>query len=297
MPAQGSNPAPTLYRGRCFFGCRDGWLYALDLAGGQLAWRLRVAPLERRLVAFGQVESVWPALGSVLARHGVIYATAGQNSETDGGLAVVAVDAKAGKQLWATVIGAEFHRRNDLLQVMDDQVALCDYRMNPQTGKGALLRRPDGFNGGLIEELMEEGWTKANQRYSGCLAYGPKLVSHLLVSDASTLYGRDFAMRKSVAEKLASESPQPKDLLWKRLPSEMKPYALALASDTLVIAGAALQKQRVGGYVQLTRPSDGSAISLTTLSAPVIHQGIAVAHQRIYVCLSNGAVACLGQKP
>ena len=35
------------------------------------------------MVTFGQVESVWPVIGSVLVQDGVAYASAGRTTEAD----------------------------------------------------------------------------------------------------------------------------------------------------------------------------------------------------------------------
>ncbi|MHC4404927.1 MAG: outer membrane protein assembly factor BamB family protein, partial [Planctomycetota bacterium] len=62
---------PTIHEGLVLFGCCDGWVYCLRAADGQLAWRFRAAPEDRRIVAFEQVESPWPVPGSVLVLDGV----------------------------------------------------------------------------------------------------------------------------------------------------------------------------------------------------------------------------------
>ena len=68
---------PTVWQGRVLFGSHDGSVYCLRATDGTLAWRYRAAPLDRRLVAYEQVESVWPVHGSVLVRDGQVYAVAG----------------------------------------------------------------------------------------------------------------------------------------------------------------------------------------------------------------------------
>jgi len=69
---------PTVYQGRVLFGSTDGWVYALCATDGALAWRFRAAPLDRRLMAYDQLESVWPVSGSVLVEDGSIYCVAGR---------------------------------------------------------------------------------------------------------------------------------------------------------------------------------------------------------------------------
>ena len=90
---------PTFHQGRLLLGCRDGWVYCLRAADGQLAWRFRAAPRDRRIGAFDQVESAWPVHGSVLVQAGVAYFAAGRSSFLDGGIFVYALDARSGKVL------------------------------------------------------------------------------------------------------------------------------------------------------------------------------------------------------
>ncbi len=91
--------APTVHDGRVLFGCRDGWVYCLRAADGALVWRFRAAPDPRRVVSFGQLESVWPVQGSVLVKDGVVYFAAGRSSFLDGGIMVYGLDANSGQVL------------------------------------------------------------------------------------------------------------------------------------------------------------------------------------------------------
>ncbi|RMG01102.1 MAG: hypothetical protein D6741_05700, partial [Planctomycetota bacterium] len=70
---------PTLYRGRVLFGCRDGYVYCLRMKDGALIWRFRGAPVDQRMVAWEQLESVWPIHGSVLVHDGRLYTVAGRS--------------------------------------------------------------------------------------------------------------------------------------------------------------------------------------------------------------------------
>ncbi len=90
---------PTIARGLAVFGSADGWVYCLRVSDGQLAWRYRAAPEERRLAALGQLESAWPVHGSVLVRDGAVYCAAGRSSYLDGGIRLVRLDLKTGRKL------------------------------------------------------------------------------------------------------------------------------------------------------------------------------------------------------
>jgi len=95
---------PTIYQGRVLFGCADGWVYCLRASDGKLAWRFRAAPDDRRLVAFEQVESVWPVHGSVLVQKDILYCVAGRSMFLDGGLRLLRLDPKTGRKLSETVL-------------------------------------------------------------------------------------------------------------------------------------------------------------------------------------------------
>jgi outer membrane protein assembly factor BamB len=87
---------PTIYKGLVLFGSMDGWVYCLREADGQLAWRRRVAPRERLVGAYGQIESAWPVHGSILVKDDVAYLAAGRSSYLDGGIFLYAVNPVTG---------------------------------------------------------------------------------------------------------------------------------------------------------------------------------------------------------
>ncbi len=55
---------PTIHKGRVLFGAADGYVYCLRASDGILIWRFRAAPIDRRMMAYEQLESVWPVHGS-----------------------------------------------------------------------------------------------------------------------------------------------------------------------------------------------------------------------------------------
>ncbi len=95
---------PTLVAGRTLFGCADGWVYCLKADDGQLVWKYRVAPLDRRAMAFEQLESLWPVHGSVLIKDNVVWAVAGRSNFLDGGLRLVRLDLLTGEKLSETIM-------------------------------------------------------------------------------------------------------------------------------------------------------------------------------------------------
>ncbi len=94
---------PTIHRGRVVFGSTDGWVYCLTTEG-KLAWRYRAAPMDRRTMAYEQLESLWPVHGSVLIHNDMVYCVAGRSIFLDGGLRLVRLDLKTGEKLSETLM-------------------------------------------------------------------------------------------------------------------------------------------------------------------------------------------------
>ncbi|MEZ5384182.1 MAG: PQQ-binding-like beta-propeller repeat protein [Prosthecobacter sp.] len=88
---------PTIDHGFVYFGSTDGCVYRLLANDGSLCWRTRAAPDERRVVAYGRLESAWPVHGSVLVENGIVYAAAGRSSFLDGGIRMVKIKAQTGE--------------------------------------------------------------------------------------------------------------------------------------------------------------------------------------------------------
>ncbi len=88
--------SPTFYRGTVIFGSMDGRVTCLRATDGELIWRFCAAPAERLVSIHGQLESLWPAHGSVLAQNGALYVTAGRNSFLDGGIVLYKLDPATG---------------------------------------------------------------------------------------------------------------------------------------------------------------------------------------------------------
>ncbi|MCX8037797.1 MAG: PQQ-binding-like beta-propeller repeat protein [Candidatus Sumerlaeia bacterium] len=95
---------PTIFEGRVLFGSADGYVYCLRAADGQMIWRFRAAPHDLRLMAFEQLESVWPVHGSVLVQNGILYCLAGRSMFLDNGLRLLQLDPQTGRKITETIL-------------------------------------------------------------------------------------------------------------------------------------------------------------------------------------------------
>ena len=90
---------PTVHGGLVLLGSRDGRVHCLRAADGAEVWSFLAAPHDRRVGAFGQLESAWPVHGSVLVQGGVAFVGAGRSTYLDGGIYLWALDPATGKLL------------------------------------------------------------------------------------------------------------------------------------------------------------------------------------------------------
>jgi len=109
--------SPTYSAGHLVFGSADGYVYCLRVSDGELAWRFRAAPIDLRMVAFEQLESVWPVHGSVLVQDGVVACVAGRSMYLDGGLHVCRIELETGRLLSEQTLDDRDPETGDSLQI------------------------------------------------------------------------------------------------------------------------------------------------------------------------------------
>ena len=94
---------PAYAKGRVLFSSHDGWVYCLEARTGRLAWRFRAAPEERYINTEGQMNSLWPSAAGVVVDGDVAYCAAGLQAYD--GTYLYALNLKTGVAAWAKRIG------------------------------------------------------------------------------------------------------------------------------------------------------------------------------------------------
>ncbi len=207
---------PTFDRGRLLFGAGDGTVTCLRAADGTLAWRCRVAPADRRMVAFERLESVWPVHGSVLVQDGVATVVAGRSMYLDGGLRICRVDVETGRFLGERILDNSDPESGGSLQQhvkgLNMPVALPDIlssdgahlymrslamdlegkRLEVRTGKtgGAHLFAPYGFTDDSW--FHRTYWLYGDSFSGGVGGFGnakSRPAGHILSADEDTVFG------------------------------------------------------------------------------------------------------------
>jgi len=325
---------PTLDEGRAVFGCRDGCVYSLQASDGALAWRLRAARQQRCVAARGQLESVWPVLGSVLVEDGVAYVTAGRSSYLDGGIDLCRVDPGTGEVLSTTSIyspdpktgrqpkqfapSAMPGARADILSADGGHVYLRDMVFD-RRGVGLPEGESHLFT---LTDFLDDSW--AHRSYwifgtkcsisTGCSGRDRNLIyGRLLVFDESTIYGYGRAgvhwsnQLQDGAYRMFAVKRGEKTAEWEK-PMAVRVRAMVLAGKVLFVAGPSAdagertesreegREESREALLVAVSASDGTELARYRLDCPPVFDGMAAAGGRLYIALENGDLVCLDEK-
>ena len=170
--------APVWWQGRLLVGSADGWLYALAADDGRELWRFRVAPTERRIIAYGQLQSTWPIMSGVTVHDGVAY-VAGCLNNNDGAV-VYALDADSGAVRWHNADSGKPVRTNpDGLAPLGTPTIAGDRLLFPQVSYAL----KDGA------AINQRGQTAAYKTYSMFGRYVGRLAEGVYLRGGRNLLG------------------------------------------------------------------------------------------------------------
>jgi outer membrane protein assembly factor BamB len=284
---------PTIFQGRCIFGTHDGYVYCLDAADGRLLWRYLAAPADKRMVAYGQLESVWPVAGSVLVQNGIAFVAAGRAPDADGGVRVTALDVQTGRQIWSTNASEGMIGVCDYLVGDSSRVYLANLQFDLETGKHRVVDQPSHLRGGKAG-LLETSWTQADLALRKSIqdwSRGDSSGQLLAFDDQRTIGFR--VSEDGVADLFAEGGSK-----WSQpVPSPQLVLSLA-ANDAYVAVAGANERFRTsaGGFLAIRQLDKGHLCrDALPLSAPPVVDGLAVAGGRIYLSLQDGSLIAVGR--
>ena len=326
---------PTIHGQLVLFGAHDGYVYALRRSDGELVWRRRAAPSDRRIMAYGQVESAWP-VRNVLVHNGVAIAAAGRAADADGGAVVHGFQPESGEVSWSNRIEPyqARHGKPDLLVADGEDVYLMNKRIDTETGEisevefrtaGSGRKRewseatqpmviyPEGVSylrsgqAGFFETSWtrldmglrkhQSSWT-SGESGGEIIAFSPDVgyAFQLDVGDNLWRVERDPVKAGGKIEARTRDGETPLWLHGISSPAQME--AMLVAENALLVAGPNDRDNPKdhGGFLRIINREDGSEITEIDLPAAPVHDGMAAAEGRVFVVLEDGSVICLVEK-
>ena len=317
------NTPPTIYKGLCLFGSHDGWVYCLRAEDGELVWRFRAAPKEKRIMAFGQLESPWPVPGSVLVVDDLAYFASGRGIVLDGGVALYAIEPESGKVVWKTQVPSEpreFGLGYNLL-VSDGRFAYLGARgsrgrfdlKGGKYARGETVLRLQCGGLGMFDGSWRRQPTSLGRGNMGMWSYGAasgREAGPLIVFDESRVFvmkpqfpgsGRYdvrilsceiYGKRIDKDGKFIKDDPD-----WSlKLPPPLHIEAMTLAGETLFAAGPNDGVKPAEGKLLAVSAADGKKLNEWNLSAPPVLDGMAVAGGNLFVSTQDGNLLCFGRE-
>jgi outer membrane protein assembly factor BamB len=296
---------PTIDGGLCLFGSHDGWVYCVTADDGQLVWRFRAAPRDRRIVAYGQIESARPVLGGVLMYDGLAYFVVGRHSDSDGGLLVQAVKPDTGELVWAEPVTGH-DGVPDVLTGGKGTIQLASWEVDAKTGKprSAGLDRLRGGRLGLLNAAWAKRpiairrnlseWKTADRPTGQMLAFNDAATcGYRACGSISTgngqMSGNALLFAKAVSGKEWSVE----------MPNTARMRGMVVAGERLYVAGNLYGdetgKDAING-VRAYNLADGKLLTEHAIEGSLVHDCLAVAGERLYVSTQDGRVICLGSK-
>lgn len=259
---------PTVEKGRAIFGSADGRVTCLRASDGALVWRFDAAPEERRVTAFGRLESPWPVPGSVLVRDGTCWFAAGRSSYLDGGIRLYALDPATGKVTRQETVYHADPKTGKMTPVTDGHAMTGLLNDIPATdGAGVFIRQmkvsDSGGRGGV--HLYTTGgyldpswfnrtfWKAGRAQTSGLMVLGPDVAygveiypsrsrETVFTPGAGNYRLTCYPLRASAGEAAGKQAKPkakrargPKAVWEQRVPIRIT--AMIRAGDTLFVAG------------------------------------------------------------
>lgn len=326
---------PTIHNGLALFGSADGWAYCLSATDGSLVWRRRLAPEDRLIGAFGQLESPWPVHGSILIQDDVAYAAAGRSSYLDTGIYLYALNPANGDILEEKYLyspddpTSKIHSTDAKRQIG----VLADILVS--NGSSIFMRQEKVFDRGNGKKrhllatggLRDEDWFNRTR-----WAVGATTVGQIIVFDEKTAYGVQaypgksrwhffepgakgyllFAgeFEKQDAEKHSAEVAKAAadagfERRWaKRVP--LRVTAMVRTKETLFTAGTpdviepedplGAIEGRLGGVLCAFDTAEGNESTEYKLNSPPVMDGLIAANGRLYLAAKDGTLICYGKK-
>jgi len=312
---------PTIHRGLCLFGANDGWAYCLRASDGELVWRFRTSPEERRIVAYRRVESPWPVPG-VLVTGGVAYFAGGRHGKTEDGLLIYALDPFTGKILWKNRVDNSKlevwydNHVNNLLVANDEAVFMDQLMFDLKTGEksrtwyknrswGAKRWKHDYLISGQGRDtsavfpfgfLHDRKYGSQLERYHSTHWYYRGITGLILSYTDDTVYGVDTNRRMRAYAQLFAKRPDAsstagkESTVWSVKVRRDSIQALLPAGPTLFAAGPTQE----GGVLTSYSAKDGNKLAELPFDDAPAFDGLAVSGGRLYLATQKGRVFCFG---
>ncbi|MHC4503568.1 MAG: outer membrane protein assembly factor BamB family protein, partial [Planctomycetota bacterium] len=327
--------APTVHKGICLIADHTGYVSAVNALTGELIYRLRIAPEEKRMLSYGKVESVWPAIGGVMVAGETAYASAGRTQGSDGGLVIRAFVPETGRHLWARALPQQGNgiieratKRNDALVRQGEHILVMGHRLDLKTGKicrdplavrkaqavkdeeKKLGRKLNRKERGALEKKIAAGDRKVTIGLEGLYSWNWTRLGHrkfMAIGYAGhrgdTVSWNDKYVAVCAQNGKASITgigPETKKVrLNADAGADRQVTCLVLCNNVLLLGGAIVDKGKPAGFIRAISLEDATLVWEKTFDSRLAFNGLAVDKRGIIASFDDGTVVRLkqGERP
>ena len=243
-------------------------------------------------------------VGGTLVQDNQVFCLTGRHTDADGGLQLHALELTTGKSTWS-VQPQDHTGLPDVLNGHDGTVQMAGLEFDALTGKQqkARVKRLRGGELGLLNDAWHQRpvatrknlqlWT-VDDRPSGqllCLHQETTLGFRLakvgggngVLSDDGELFGADLK------EKASATWSHP-------LATEARVKGMVSTPQRLYVAGRFTPDRSGPSVIRCYSVSNGNLLAELEIAHELVHDGLAVAGQHLYVTTQSGLLICIGRR-
>ncbi len=267
---------PTMYKGRCLVGAKDGWIYCMDAVSGKLLWKRLAAPAEYYIGGWNKIESMWPVVSDILVANGKAYAAAAAGIP-DTWKGTVSFDPATGKLLstedaWTMVFGNRRGKSASPRRLLFSHTLIT---------KGNSIPRTQEDNVGGFKVRLQRGLLDGR-----VLAFDDTMVVRYAFKPAGEAWNNKGRLS------ISAFTDSPRKAVWKISPIELIVDDMVLTPQHIYCAG---HYQRIDKKPELWIISrkTGKIEKTVTLPAIPAFLGMSLAQGNLLISTRDGRLLCL----
>ena len=296
---------PTLHQGLCLFGTGAGSVYCLAAQSGREVWRLRAAPVQKRIGVEGQFDSPWPVTGSVLVLKGVLHFSVGRSASQSGGLWLFGVDPATGAVKWRTRAGGS----GDFFASDGDRLRHAGLFYSPDTGKRlsgsqkvtGLLHCTRYLNPVSVADYMATVEPNLSYKKHIELTDGRIKGDCLAFNEALSVAGWRYTpgvpgwKDKEKTNKYFLHAAGA--ATWNLHDIRQHVMGIVLTGDRAYVVGRpASYDPKDTAELWVVSTADGKRLQTVPLDGRPVYDGLSAAHNRLYLATTDGRLLCFGAR-
>lgn len=291
---------PTYSEGALYLGSNDGWAYAISAEDGKLIWKYRLGPNNRKMVAYNQLESLWPMIGSILVHDNKAFLAAGRHTGFDGGIYICALKADTGEVIWESKLKSIAVL--DIFVMQDNVLRLGKNRIDMNTGEPSLKKMSDLYLSPGISSPFD------NNVYANRTSWEyDKVVGQMLSIHGESVIGfTSFSLDHLSLRKEETNSPgQGQYKLFTgnlagrgdfKVDLPIRPEGIVLAGEYIYLAGKEDLYPATKSMLLTYHAKTCQEIGREVLPETPVFDGIVVANEKLFLSTKEGKMICYDSK-